>query len=93
MVKPSEKNSGRSGPAKSTRKSSKQVKPIKSTASHSEKRSSDKHPPHPPRPAHRPHLNGKAPAEAKKLFAQIKERTPASSQVSGRIKQLEKTYE
>ena len=33
------------------------------------------------------------PAEAKRLFAAIKERTPASSPVYPRIKQLERTYE
>ena len=33
------------------------------------------------------------PAEAKKLFAEVKERTPPSSPVYARIKQLEKTYE
>ena len=33
------------------------------------------------------------PAEAKRLFAAIKQRTPASSPVYPRIKQLERTYE
>ena len=33
------------------------------------------------------------PAEAKRFFAAIKERTPASSPVYPRIKQLERTYE
>ena len=33
------------------------------------------------------------PAEARRLFAAIKERTPASSPVYPRIKQLERTYE
>ena len=33
------------------------------------------------------------PAEAKRLFAEVKARTPESSQVWPRIKQLEKTYE
>jgi hypothetical protein len=33
------------------------------------------------------------PAEAKKVFAKVKQRTPSSSPVYGRIKQLEKTYE
>lgn len=33
------------------------------------------------------------PAEAKRLFAAVKERTPATSPVYPRIKQLEKTYE
>ena len=32
-------------------------------------------------------------AEAKRVFAQVKERTPPSSRVWPRIKQLEKTYE
>jgi hypothetical protein len=33
------------------------------------------------------------PAEAKRIFATVRERTPASSPVFPRIKQLEKTYE
>ena len=33
------------------------------------------------------------PAEAKRIFAAVKERTPSSSPVFPRIKQLEKTYE
>jgi len=33
------------------------------------------------------------PAEAKSIFADVKKRTPASSPVYPRIKQLEKTYE
>ena len=33
------------------------------------------------------------PAEAKRIFAGVKERTPATSPVFPRIKQLEKTYE
>jgi hypothetical protein len=33
------------------------------------------------------------PAEAKRIFATVKERTPPSSPVFPRIKQLEKTYE
>src|ERR1035437_9046590 len=33
------------------------------------------------------------PAEAKRVFAQVKERTPPSSPVWPRMKQLEKTYE
>jgi len=33
------------------------------------------------------------PAEAKRVFAQVKARTPATSPVYPRIKQLEKTYE
>ncbi len=33
------------------------------------------------------------PAEAKRLFAEVKARTPATSPVYPRIKQLEKTYE
>jgi hypothetical protein len=33
------------------------------------------------------------PAEAKKVFGQVKERTPATSPVFPRIKQLEKTYQ
>ena len=33
------------------------------------------------------------PSEARKVFAQIKERTPATSPVYSRIKQLEKTYQ
>ena len=33
------------------------------------------------------------PAEAKKIFARVKKRTPISSLVYPRIKQLEKTYE
>ena len=33
------------------------------------------------------------PAEAKRIFAQVKARTPESSQVWPRIRQLEKTYE
>ena len=33
------------------------------------------------------------PAEAKRIFAAVKERTPPSSPVMPRIKQLEKTYE
>lgn len=33
------------------------------------------------------------PAEAKKIFARVKKRTPVSSLVYPRIKQLEKTYE
>lgn len=33
------------------------------------------------------------PAEAKKVFARVKQRTPASSPVYSRVKQLEKTYE
>ena len=35
----------------------------------------------------------KDPAEAKKVFARVKERTPATSPVYVRMKQLEKTYE
>lgn len=35
----------------------------------------------------------KDPAEAKKFFARVKERTPATSPVYARMKQLEKTYE
>ena len=33
------------------------------------------------------------PAEAKRVFAQVKERTPPTSQVWPRLKQLEKAYE
>src|SRR5437016_3117290 len=33
------------------------------------------------------------PAEAKRIFAAVKDRTPASSPVYGRVKKLEKTYE
>jgi hypothetical protein len=33
------------------------------------------------------------PAEARRLFAAVKERTPASSPVWDRVKKLEKTYE
>ena len=33
------------------------------------------------------------PAEARRVFAQVKERTPPSSPVWSRIKQLERTYE
>ena len=33
------------------------------------------------------------PAEARRVFAAVKERTPASSPVWGRVKKLEKTYE
>ena len=33
------------------------------------------------------------PSEARKVFAQVKERTPATSPVFPRIKQLEKTYQ
>ena len=33
------------------------------------------------------------PAEARRVFAQVKERTPPSSPVSSRIKQLERAYE
>ena len=33
------------------------------------------------------------PAEARSIFAEVKNRTPESSPVWGRIKQLEKTYE
>jgi hypothetical protein len=35
----------------------------------------------------------KDPAEAKKFFARVKARTPATSPVYARMKQLEKTYE
>jgi hypothetical protein len=33
------------------------------------------------------------PAEARRIFAQVKQRTPSSSPIWPRIKQLEKTYE
>jgi hypothetical protein len=33
------------------------------------------------------------PAEARRVFAAVKDRTPASSPVYGRVKKLEKTYE
>ena|SRR2546423_2971579 len=33
------------------------------------------------------------PAEARRVFASVKDRTPASSPVYGRVKKLEKTYE
>ena len=33
------------------------------------------------------------PAEAKRVFAGVKERTPATSPIFPRIKQLEKTYQ
>lgn len=35
----------------------------------------------------------KDPAEAKRVFARVKDRTPATSPIYGRMKQLEKTYE
>lgn len=38
-------------------------------------------------------LSRNRPAEARKVFAAVKERTPATSPVYPRIKQLEKTYE
>ena len=38
-------------------------------------------------------LSRENPAEARKLFANVKQRTPATSPVYPRIKQLEKTYE
>jgi len=38
-------------------------------------------------------LSGEDPVEAKKLFAEIKKRTPPDSPVYPRIKALEKTYE
>lgn len=33
------------------------------------------------------------PAEARRVFAKVKQRTPATSPVYGRVKQLQKTYE
>jgi hypothetical protein len=38
-------------------------------------------------------LSPSDPVEAKKLFAQIKKRTPADSPIMPRIRSLEKTYE
>ena len=38
-------------------------------------------------------LSRESPAEARRLFAEVKNRTPESSPVWRRIKQLEKTYE
>jgi hypothetical protein len=38
-------------------------------------------------------LAGKDPAEAKKVFRKVKERTPTDSPVYARIKSLEKTFE
>jgi hypothetical protein len=38
-------------------------------------------------------IAGTDPAEAKKVFAEVKNRTPAKSQVAGRIKELAKTYD
>jgi hypothetical protein len=38
-------------------------------------------------------IAGKDPAEAKRLFAKVKERTPPDSPVYARIKSLEKTFE
>ncbi|HWQ93585.1 MAG TPA: hypothetical protein VN673_18125 [Clostridia bacterium] len=38
-------------------------------------------------------LSRENPAEARRIFASVKERTPATSPVYPRIKQLEKTYE
>lgn len=38
-------------------------------------------------------LAGKDPAEARKVFRKVKERTPADSPVYARVKSLEKTFE
>jgi hypothetical protein len=38
-------------------------------------------------------ISGENPVEAKKIFAEVKKRTPADSPVYRRIKELEKTYQ